>query len=142
MVNYDGTGMQEAKCVPLPSPDHVHSNDFHLIVSDSGKSIKLYRYNGSSFEDVYKRQSNDLTSPWKLERLREEILYLEPKRIQEILEGMFSQFSTDTEAAKNFTMGLYLKLNSDDSEEAMEIACDFFRSLRACRKVGEVREMC
>ncbi len=86
--------------------------------------------------------SNDLTSPWKLERLREEILYLEPKRIQEILEGMFSQFSTDTEAAKNFTMGLYLKLNSDDSEEAMEIACDFFRSLRACRKVGEVREMC
>ncbi|WP_158584639.1 oligogalacturonate lyase family protein [Lachnotalea sp. AF33-28] len=52
VVNYDGTGMQEAKCVPLPSPDHVHSNDFHLIVSDSGKSIKLYRYNGSSFDNA------------------------------------------------------------------------------------------
>ena len=28
------------------------SNDFNLIVSDSGKSIKLYRYNGTDFDEA------------------------------------------------------------------------------------------
>lgn len=49
-VRYDNTGEVEAPCVPLPSPDHIHSNDFSLIVSDSGSSIKLYRYNGTGFD--------------------------------------------------------------------------------------------
>ena len=49
-VKYDGSGQQEAPCVPLPSPDHIHSNDFKLIVSDSGKTIKLYHYNGTDFD--------------------------------------------------------------------------------------------
>lgn len=49
-VRYDGKGPREAPCVPLPSPDHIHSNDFELIVSDSGSSIKLYRYNGTDFD--------------------------------------------------------------------------------------------
>ena len=49
-VKYDGTGEREAACVPFPSPDHIHSNDFNLIASDSGSSIKLYRFNGSDFD--------------------------------------------------------------------------------------------
>lgn len=51
-VKYDGTGEMEAPCVPFPSPDHIHSNDFRLIVSDSGKAIKLYRYNGTDFDSA------------------------------------------------------------------------------------------
>lgn len=51
-VRYDGTGEMEAPCVPFPSPDHIHSNDFHLIASDSGKAIKLYRYNGTDFDSA------------------------------------------------------------------------------------------
>lgn len=51
-VRYDGTGQIEAPCVPFPSPDHIHSNDFHLIVSDSGKTIKLYRHNGKDFDSA------------------------------------------------------------------------------------------
>lgn len=51
-VSYDGTGEMEAPCVPFPSPDHIHSNDFRLIVSDSGKAIKLYRYNGTDFDSA------------------------------------------------------------------------------------------
>ena len=51
-VKYDGTGEMEAPCVPFPSPDHIHSNDFRLIVSDSGKAIKLYRYNGVDFDSA------------------------------------------------------------------------------------------
>lgn len=51
-VRYDGTGEVEAPCVPFPSPDHIHSNDFRLIVSDSGKAIKLYRYNGTDFDSA------------------------------------------------------------------------------------------
>ena len=49
-VRYDGTEEREAECVPLPSPDHIHSNDFELIVSDSGNTIKLYRFNGTDFD--------------------------------------------------------------------------------------------
>ena len=52
VIRYDGTGEYEAPCVPFPSPDHIHSNDFDLIVSDSGKSIKLYRYNGTDFDEA------------------------------------------------------------------------------------------
>ena len=51
-VRFDGTGEMEAPCVPFPSPDHIHSNDFKLIVSDSGKAIKLYRYNGTDFDSA------------------------------------------------------------------------------------------
>ena len=49
-VRFDGSGEMEAPCVPFKSPDHIHSNDFKLIVSDSGKAIKLYRYNGTDFD--------------------------------------------------------------------------------------------
>lgn len=52
VIDYDGQNEFEAPCVPFPSPDHVHSNDFNLIVSDSGKSIKLYRYNGTDFDEA------------------------------------------------------------------------------------------
>ncbi len=51
-IRYDATGETEAPCVPFPSPDHIHSNDFQMIVSDSGKSIKLYRYNGTDFDSA------------------------------------------------------------------------------------------
>ena len=52
VIKYDGTGRQEAPCVPFPSPDHIHSNDFSLIASDSGKCIKLYRNNGNGFDEA------------------------------------------------------------------------------------------
>lgn len=52
VVDYDGSNEREAPCVPFPSPDHIHSNDFNLIVSDSGKSIKLYRFNGKDFDEA------------------------------------------------------------------------------------------
>lgn len=49
-ARYDGTEQVEAPCVPLPSPDHIHSNTTDLIVSDSGKSIKLYAFNGKDYD--------------------------------------------------------------------------------------------
>ena len=52
VVNCDGSGQKEAPCIPFPSPDHIHSNDFRLIVSDSGSTIKLYRYNGTDFDEA------------------------------------------------------------------------------------------
>lgn len=52
VIDYDGKNEYEAPCVPFPSPDHIHSNDFNLIVSDSGSSIKLYRYNGTAFDEA------------------------------------------------------------------------------------------
>ena len=52
VIRYDGAEEFEAPCVPFPSPDHIHSNDFQLIVSDSGNSIKLYRYNGTDFDEA------------------------------------------------------------------------------------------
>ena len=48
---YDGTGEIEASCgAPMPTPDHVHSIGFDYVVSDSGKSIKGYKYNGKTFD--------------------------------------------------------------------------------------------
>ncbi|MBQ7065174.1 MAG: oligogalacturonide lyase [Firmicutes bacterium] len=52
VINYDGSHEQEAMCVPFPSPDHVHSVDFNLIVSDSGRAIKLYKNLGDRFDDA------------------------------------------------------------------------------------------
>lgn len=49
-VKYDGTGEMEAPAVRYSGPDHVHSNDFNMVVSDSGKTIKVYRYNGAGFD--------------------------------------------------------------------------------------------
>ena len=50
VIKYDGTEREEAPCVPFPSPDHIYSNDFNLIVSDSGKAIKLYQRKGTEFD--------------------------------------------------------------------------------------------
>jgi len=49
-IHYDGTGELEAPCIRYPGPDHIHSNDFNLVVSDSGKTLKLYRYTGKEFD--------------------------------------------------------------------------------------------
>jgi oligogalacturonide lyase len=49
-VKYDSTGELEAPCAALPSPDHIHSNDFNFVVSDAGRHIKGYRYNGKDFD--------------------------------------------------------------------------------------------
>lgn len=49
-MKYDGTGEIEAPAVRYPGPDHVHSNDFDMVVSDSGKTIKVYKYNGKEFD--------------------------------------------------------------------------------------------
>jgi oligogalacturonide lyase len=49
-AKYDGTGEIEAIATRVPGPDHVHSVDFNYVVSDTGKSIKGYKYNGKSFD--------------------------------------------------------------------------------------------
>jgi oligogalacturonide lyase len=49
-VRYDGTGEIEAPCVRVPGPDHIHSIDFNFVVSDTGKTIKGYKYNGKNFD--------------------------------------------------------------------------------------------
>ena len=50
-IKYDGTGETEAPCKVMKSgPDHIHSIGFDFIVSDTGKSIKGYKYNGTSFD--------------------------------------------------------------------------------------------
>ena len=50
-ARYDGSGEIEAPALRVSSgPDHIHSVDFNFIVSDTGKSIKGYKYNGASFD--------------------------------------------------------------------------------------------
>jgi oligogalacturonide lyase len=49
-AKYDGTGEVEAPAVRVPGPDHIHSVGFDFVVSDTGKSIKGYKYNGKSFD--------------------------------------------------------------------------------------------
>ena len=52
MIQYDGTKEYEGLCTPITSPDHIHSLDHKLIVSDAGKTIKLYRFNGKDYDDA------------------------------------------------------------------------------------------
>jgi oligogalacturonide lyase len=49
-AKYDGSGEIEAPAVRAPGPDHIHSVDFNFVVSDTGKSIKGYKYNGKTFD--------------------------------------------------------------------------------------------
>jgi len=47
-VRYDNTDRQE---VDFPhETGHIHSNDFSLIVGDGGRQVRLWRWNGSSFD--------------------------------------------------------------------------------------------
>ena len=49
-AKFDGTGEIEAPAVRIPGPDHIHSVNFDFVVSDTGKSIKGYKFNGKSFD--------------------------------------------------------------------------------------------
>ena len=49
-AKYDGTGELEAPALRVPGQDHIHSINFDFVVSDTGKSIKGYKYNGKSFD--------------------------------------------------------------------------------------------
>ena len=49
-ARHDGTEETEAPAVRVPGPDHIHSADFSFVVSDTGKSIKGYKYNGKTFD--------------------------------------------------------------------------------------------
>lgn len=49
-IKYDGTGNIEAYNGPQVSPDHVHSLDTNMIVTDAGKAIKLIRREGDRFD--------------------------------------------------------------------------------------------
>ena len=49
--DYKGENRMEATWgAPMPTPDHIHSVGFNLVVGDSGKTIKAFKYNGKSFE--------------------------------------------------------------------------------------------
>ena len=49
-INCDGTGNIEAVNGPMCSPDHVHSLDKEMIVTDAGKAIKLIKRYGDRFD--------------------------------------------------------------------------------------------
>lgn len=49
-IRYDGTGNTEAVNGPMCSPDHVHSLDTEMIVTDAGKAIKLIKRYGDRFD--------------------------------------------------------------------------------------------
>jgi oligogalacturonide lyase len=62
---YDGKkAAVEAEAVRVPGPDHVHSVDFNVIVSDTGKSIKAYRYNGANFDGPRVISMHDGSFDW------------------------------------------------------------------------------
>lgn len=49
--DYKGENRREATWgAPMPTPDHIHSVGFNLVVGDSGKTIKAFKYNGKSFD--------------------------------------------------------------------------------------------
>ena len=49
--DYNGNNRMEASWgAPMPTPDHIHSVGFNLVVGDSGKTIKAFKYNGEKFE--------------------------------------------------------------------------------------------
>ena len=49
--DYKGENRMEATWgAPMPTPDHIHSVGFNLVVGDSGKTIKAFKYNGKNFE--------------------------------------------------------------------------------------------
>jgi len=49
-VKYDGSGEIEADCkYPRNTPDHLHSNDDKIFVSDTGKSINIFRQENGKF---------------------------------------------------------------------------------------------
>lgn len=63
-AHFDGTIVREAPCASLPSPDHIHSVDMDVVVSDAGKSIKAYVFNGTDYDPPKVISMHDGSFDW------------------------------------------------------------------------------
>ncbi len=98
--------------------------------------VLLIDENGKRYEIL-----NNLVSPRKIRELRDEIL--NSPTLEEVNEHISSAFSSikQPESAKNLAVALFLRLDTAQSEDAIDIASDFFRKLYSCNTIEAIQEL-
>ncbi len=111
---------------------------FETIVKKISRygQVLLIDENGSRYEI-----HNNLMSPWKIRELRNDILT--SPALSDVNEYISSAFSTvnQLESAKNLAVALFLRLDTAQNEDTIDIACDFFRKLYSCTTIEAIQEL-
>ncbi|MDY3918566.1 MAG: response regulator [Candidatus Limivivens sp.] len=84
--------------------------------------------------------SNNVASTSRIDRLGTDILEAEEEQIPDILGSVF-ETQMPVETARQIALGLFLRLNPVQTEQPLEIACDFFRKLYNCTDPVSVKEL-
>ncbi len=98
--------------------------------------VLLFDDNGGKYE-IY----NNLTSPKKIRDLKNELIT--SPTLSDANEYIRSTFSLvdQPEAAKNLAVALFLRLDTAQNEDTIDIACDFFRKLYSCTTIEAIQDL-
>lgn len=93
--------------------------------------------------DGQKREyRNDIQSPWRLNSIGKLLVSSDGRKVDTLLDGVFSSPSMDNETARHIALELYLKAHSFDNEISVDAAADWFRKIYTCRDIQQVEEIC
>ncbi|MCD7997702.1 MAG: response regulator [Clostridiales bacterium] len=132
---YDGQSVSfETSFLHEPSSEEL----FHSIV------LKIARYERilliDSACDIHEIRNN-ITSPWHISQLGESLANARGEtEVCRLLDTVFTA-SMPLETARNLALSLFLKLNSDEDGQSLDIACDFFRRLYTCPAIYEIKSL-
>ena len=85
---------------------------------------------------------NDIQSPWRLNSIGKLLVSSDGRKVDTLLDGVFSSPSMDNETARHIALELYLKAHSFDNEISVDAAADWFRKIYTCRDIQQVEEIC
>mgnify|MGYP003369637418 CR=1 FL=1 len=105
---------------------------------------KISRYSRIFLLDEKQRHHeirNNLSAPWKIEKLGEEIFHAQDTtEITELLTSTFSQSSLDLETAQSIALSTYMWLHQKNHLIPLDNACDFFRKVYSCSTIQAIYE--
>ncbi len=111
---------------------------FETIVKKISRysQVLLFDDKGSRYEI-----QNNLVSPGRLKELKNGIL--SSSTLLDVSEYINSAFSSvkQPEAAKNLAVALFLRFDTVQNEDTIEIAGDFFRKLYSCTTIDAIQDL-
>lgn len=92
-------------------------------------------------KDTFCEIRNNIAAPWRIDRMVDDLLEaMDKNQAAELLDTIFTG-TLPIDDFRNMALGLFLKLNSADENQTLELACDFFRRLYSCSDINSIREL-
>lgn len=131
-------------------PEQSVELDIHFSHCSDNKTLletvlhKVSRYSRILLLDQTGQQHeirNNLSAPWKIERLGESLCNAKnDAEITELLTATFSQPTLELDTARSIALSTYMWLNKRDNSIPLDNACDFFRKVYSCSTVQAIYE--